>query len=86
MGDKDDPNKGTRYDDTLNIEGQDHVELVEVDGEVQMRCSTRGAGTTTKAGDEVLIERSKNHGKNPCDVYGHRNNGSGVCRFCGSPC
>lgn len=81
MGDRD-RLKGTRYDDTLTIEGDNHAELV--DGE--LRVGKRGDGSTiSRAGNEVLVERSKGHNLSPCEKYGHKPNGAGDrCRFCGS--
>lgn len=78
--------KGSRWDDTLTVEGDTHVDLVEVDGMPQVR-SGRWQTSVGRAGDEVLAERTQYDAKaNPCDKYGHKPNGDGsACRFCGTP-
>lgn len=83
MSDEKDKLKGTRYDDTLTVEGDNHAELGR-DGELIV--GKRGDGTqVAHAGDEVLIERSKTHNVSPCEKFGHRATADGsACRFCGA--
>ncbi len=81
---KPDVMEGSRWDNTLHVEGDDHVEMLD-DGSI--RSSRRGHGETRQVGDEVLVERSVNKDlTNPCEKYGHKPNAAGDrCRFCGTP-